>query len=224
METFRSPNEVLLGVMDGHGTHGHVVSAFLAQHLPAVLMQKLVCAAAALQGSSSSSSTVELSTPKQRKLFGKASKQHKRQQELEQRLQTGHEQYSLGGEVPFVVVPASTASNTCAGDVFSTLSSSSSARAASRGKAVQKQHIVQRPSCQPLNTDDGSSSSSMLTSSQPWLNPVPHERVQQVVVTKELLNRTFVEADATLSGAVNVTDRCALCCYRLFLLLPVGCA
>ncbi|GBF87624.1 phosphatase 2C [Raphidocelis subcapitata] len=41
VEPFAKPGQLLLGVLDGHGTFGHLVSSFLASHLPNVIYQRL---------------------------------------------------------------------------------------------------------------------------------------------------------------------------------------
>jgi hypothetical protein len=41
VEPFGKPGQVLLGVLDGHGTFGHLVSTFLSRHLPVTLHQRL---------------------------------------------------------------------------------------------------------------------------------------------------------------------------------------
>ena len=189
--------------MDGHGTSGHHVSTYLAQHLPAVLMQKLMAAAAA--GSSS-----ELPA-KQRRLFGKAAKQQQQQQQ-QQDLEFGIAQ------VPYVVVPDHWPKyGFTPGQVYGSSSSSSNSSSTPPlehppGRAVIKQQLVQQKlHSHPLDDDSSSSSSSggySHSSSQMWLSPVSAASVVGVPLSQELLAGAFTATDALLAGSgVNVVDR-----------------
>jgi len=203
LEEFRSPNELLLGVMDGHGTFGHLVSTYLAQHLPAVLMQKLVAAAAALDNSSSNTGQKK-QQQKRLKLLGRANKQQEEQQ------QQGPDVQFAVPQVPYVVVPDHWPKYgfTPAPDTIYAASSAtaSSKHGRSAGRAVGKQQLVEQPHSHPL--DDCSSSSSSQGSSQQWLSPVSHQSVQEVPLSRQLLTGAFTMTDHLLSGSgVNVIDR-----------------
>jgi hypothetical protein len=215
LEEFRSSNELLLGVMDGHGTSGHLVSTFLAQHLPAVLMQKLVAAAAAANSASNGSSTRQ-----QRRLFGKSSKQQQQQQQ-QQQVQGGEAAQDLQfaiSQVPYVVVPDhwpkyGFAPAPDSADAYRIKDSNQPGHTV--GRAVGKQQLVQQLQSHPLDDADSSSSSSSSSSSgyghsssQNWLTPVPQQSVQEVGLSQELLSGAFTATDFFLSGSgINVVDR-----------------
>jgi hypothetical protein len=182
--------------MDGHGTSGHHVSTYLAQHLPAVLLQKLMAAAAA--GSSSEPPA------KQRRLFGKAAKQQQQQQDLE---------FGIA-QVPYVVVPDHWPKyGFTPGQVYGSSSSSSSSTPPLEhppGRAVIKQQLVQQKlHSHPLDNDSSSSSGGYShSSSQMWLSPVSAASVVGVPLSQELLAGAFTATDALLAGSgVNVVDR-----------------
>jgi hypothetical protein len=209
LEEFRSSTELLLGVMDGHGTSGHLVSTFLAQHLPAVLMQKLVAAAAAAANSASNGS----STRQQRRLFGKSSKQQQQQQQVQGGEAAQDLQFAIS-QVPYVVVPDhwpkyGFAPAPDSADAYRIKDSNQPGHTV--GRAVGKQQLVQQLQSHPLDDADSSSSSSSgygHSSSQKWLTPVPQQSVQEVGLSQELLSGAFTATDFFLSGSgINVVDR-----------------
>jgi hypothetical protein len=211
---------MLLGVMDGHGTSGHLVSAYLAQHLPAVLMQKLVAAAATAVNSSGSGER----QPKQRRLFGRGSKQQQQQQE--------QGATPLFAQVPYIVVPDHWPKYGFVPAPDASHDSSSSSGVASNaphkpaGRPIGKHQVVQQPlshEIHDLDADSSSSSSSgsssgsvdrassySCSSSQGWLD-LSHESVGQVVLSQQLLAAAFTVTDSQLSGSgINVVDRWAI--------------
>jgi hypothetical protein len=207
LEEFRSPDELLLGVMDGHGTSGHLVSTYLAQHLPAVLMQKLVAAAAAADSGSDGSNTRQ-----QRRLFGRSSKHQQQDKDAAQDLQFAVSQ------VPYVVVPDhwpkyGYAPAPDAADVYRVEDSKQPGHTVGRG--VGKQQLVQQLRSHPLDDADTTTSSSSSSSSgfghsssQKWLHPVSQQSVQQVALSQEVLSGAFTATDFFLSGSgINVVDR-----------------
>jgi hypothetical protein len=213
MEQFRSSGEVLLGVMDGHGSHGHLVSTFLLQHLPAVLMQQLVGAAAALLpgapgGSSSDRPAHTRHTDSNR--------QQQQQQQVSDR--TGSDWTT---HTTFVVVPQHS---------HQELHSVQQQQQRRHGKPVVRHKLLPvHPdnSCSsvpnamvgPGKPSSSSSSSNSFDSSSSSSSPdtvVPSSLVNCVPLTPVLLNSVFLETDQQLTGSgINVLDSgsTALLCH-----------
>lgn len=200
MQQFRSPAETLLGVMDGHGANGHLVSTFLVQHLPAVLMQKLVAAAAALVQSSSSSGDLRQQSFKQ-------PQKHKRQQHDAHQMQP--ECYD--SQLPFVVIPdhhssapgvsSSTASAALAG-LQQQQQQSTTKTSLRHGKVVNRNKVVPKPEHVP-----NSSSSSSSGDDTSDAIAVPRALVDQVPLSSSLMTAAFGDTDRMLIGSgVNTLD------------------
>jgi hypothetical protein len=211
MQQFRSSGELLLGVMDGHGTFGHLVSTFLIQHLPAVLMQKFVAAAAGLvlQGSSSSSGWQR--QQQQGKLAGK---RHGKQQQqlLAQPPAQHHPEMLLGSQLPYVVIPdhRGEAGNhahyaTAAEGAAAAVANSSKHAQARHGRAVSKHKVVPQPEhTAHYSLQDSSSSSSK---PEEAAVAVPKAVVDQVPICQSLLTTVFAETDHMLTGSgINTLD------------------
>jgi serine/threonine protein phosphatase PrpC len=223
MQQFRSPGELLLGVMDGHGTFGHLVSTFLIQHLPAVLMQKVVAAAAGLvlQGSSSSSSEGWRRQQQHGKAAGKRHGKQQQQQQMQH-----HPEMLLGSQLPYVVIPdhrGEAGSHvhyaTAAEGAAASVANSSKHAQARHGRAVSKHKVVPQPehtaqyNLQENSLQENSSSSGAAADAAV---AVPKAVVDQVPLCQSLLTAVFAETDHMLIGSgINTLDSgsTALLCH-----------
>jgi serine/threonine protein phosphatase PrpC len=221
MQQFRSPGELLLGVMDGHGPFGHLVSTFLIQHLPAVLMQKVVAAAAGavLQGNSSSQPwELQQQTGTHQ---GSGKRQSKQQQQQSMQQQQQHPEMLLGSQLPYVVIPdhrgeagGPAGYATAAEGAKASVANSSKRAQARNGRAVSKHQVVAQPehtACYSLQ-DSPSSSSRHADAAV----AVPKAIVDKVPICQSLLTNVFAETDHMLtSSGINTLDSgsTALLCH-----------
>lgn len=195
MQQFRSPQEMLIGVMDGHGTFGHLVSTYIVQHLPAVLMQKLVAAAAALHKCSSDSSTSQDNSGSSRH----AGDKHR-----------GNKQQLQSQQMQYVVVPdhSSSINSSClVTDLHEQQQQQQQVQKGGaqnrRGRLVSRHKVVHQPEHQQSNSNNSSSSGESL----PPYQTVPSNLVNHVPLSKGLLQAVFAETDHMLTcSGVNVLD------------------
>jgi serine/threonine protein phosphatase PrpC len=227
MQQFRSPGELLLGVMDGHGRFGHLVSTFLIQHLPAVLMQKVVAAAAGvvLQGSGSSNASwgwqQQQQAGKQQGSGKRQGKQQQQQQLMQAQQQPQHPEMLLGSQLPYVVIPdhrgeaGSPAGYATAADGAKASVANSSKHAQARhGRAVSKHQVVPQPGHTAHYSLQDSSSSSIRHDDAALA--VPKALVDKVPICQSILTNAFAETDHMLTGSgVNTMDSgsTALLCH-----------
>jgi serine/threonine protein phosphatase PrpC len=219
MQQFRSPGELLLGVMDGHGTFGHLVSTFLIQHLPAVLMQKVVAAAAGvvLQGSGSSrDQSWDWRQQQQQQQMGKQQGSGKRQtkqqlMQAQQQHQQQHPEMLLGSQLPYVVIPdhreeagSPAGYATAAEGAKASVANISKHAQARHGRAVSKHQVVPQPEHTARYSLQDSSSSSRHDDAAV---AVPKALVDQVPICQNLLTNVFAETDHMLTGSgINTLD------------------
>jgi hypothetical protein len=188
LERFQGPTELLIGVLDGHGSFGHHVSAHLARHLPGLLLQQLTAAAAGSMGGGGGGARV---SPKQRRGLWGGTKQelqpadHDQHQQQEYILVPDHSPWY--GRSDGAATPSTTSS------------SSSSEEHSSHGRPVAKEQLLRRP---------GTTSSSSSSSSDVWLpSDAPAPAAQRVTLSQGLVARVFADADRQLlASGINATD------------------